>query len=146
MCFLCFFGCKFSRKKQRRLKLSKETKTNKTVFLCEIKTSKRKKVACLTFCAFYVFGAFYTFYARIKRRSETRLFDVLYFLCFLCFLCVWKTSEWKLFICVLYFLCFLCVWNLFLKENKTALIPSIILLLKDKSGRLEKIRETKRFW
>ena len=27
------------------------------------------------------------------------------------------------------FLCFLCVWNLFVKKNKTALIPSFILLL-----------------
>ena len=43
-----------------------------------MKTSKRKKVACLKFFAFYAFCVC------IKRLSESRLFDVL------CFLCVWN--------------------------------------------------------
>ena len=67
MCFLRFLYVKFSRKKQRSLKLSEQI-TNKTAFLCAIKTFKRKKGACLTFCAFYAF------YERIKRLSESRLF------------------------------------------------------------------------
>ena len=58
--FSAFLCVKFSRKKQRSLKLSKQTKT-KTAFLCTIKTCKRKKVACLTFCAFYVFCDFMMF-------------------------------------------------------------------------------------
>ena len=42
-----------------------------------IKTSKKKKIACLMFCAFCAFCffyAFYAFYVRKKRLSESRLF------------------------------------------------------------------------
>ena len=81
--FSAFLCVKFSRKKQRSLKLSEQTKTNKTAFLCTIKTSKRKKVACLTFCAFYVFCAFYAFCTGIKRLSESRLF----MFCTFCIFC-----------------------------------------------------------
>ena len=75
-----------------------------------IKTSKEKKVACLKFCAFC---AFYAFCAHKKHLSESRLFDVFCFLCF--FLCVKSFRE----------------------KNKTALIPSFILLLKCKRKPLE---------
>ena len=75
-----------------------------------IKTSKEKKVACLKFCAFC---AFYAFCAHKKHLSESRLFDVFCFLCF--FLCVKSFHE----------------------KNKTALIPSFILLLKCKRKPLE---------
>ena len=61
-----------------------------------IKTSKKKKIDCLTFCAIC---AFYAFYAH-------RLFSFSAFCAFLC------------------------VWNLFVKENKTTLVPSFILLLQ----------------
>ena len=53
--FYAFLCVKFSSKKQRSLKLSMRTKTNKTAFLYAIKTSK---TTCLTFCAFYAFCAF----------------------------------------------------------------------------------------
>ena len=62
-----------------------------------IKTSKKKKIACLTFCAFY------SFYARKKRLSES--------------------------VACLRFVLFVRVKSYRLK-NKTALIPSFILLLK----------------
>ena len=66
-----------------------------------IKTSK-KKIACLRFVLFVLFYAFYAFYAH-------RLF-------LFCAFCA--------------FYAFLCVWNLFVKENKTTLIPSFILLIR----------------
>ena len=39
-----------------------------------IKTSKKKKVACLKFCAFYAFYALYAFYTHKKYLSESCLF------------------------------------------------------------------------
>ena len=47
-----------------------------------IKTSKRKKIACLMFCAFY---------AHKKHLRGRKL--LVWRLCFLCFLCAWKTSK-----------------------------------------------------
>ena len=44
-----------------------------------IKTSKKKKIACLTFCTLC---AFYAFYARKKRLSESRLFAFCTFCAF----------------------------------------------------------------
>ena len=67
MCFLCFFVCK------------------RQHFYVH-KTSKRKKVACLTFCAFY---AFYAFCVCIKRLSESRLVNFCTFYTFYAF-CAYK--------------------------------------------------------
>ena len=95
-----------------------------------IKTSKKKKVACLMFCAFHAFCAFYAFYTRIKCMSKSRLFTFCVFCAFYAF-CAYKKhlSESCLFtFCVF---CAFCACEIFsLKKNKTALIPSIILLLK----------------
>ena len=74
--FLCFFMCK----------------TKQTAFLFAWKTSRRKKIACLRFCAFCAF------YAHKKHLSESRLVCVCafyasyafwcFFVLFYAFLCV----------------------------------------------------------
>ena len=73
-----------------------------------IKTSKRKKVVCLTSCAFY---AFYAFCVCIKRLSESRLVTFCTFYTFYAF-CAYKKhlSESCLFafysaFCALYAFC-----------------------------------------
>ena len=77
-----------------------------SIFMC-MKISKRKKIACLTFCAFYAFFV----YKQHLRGGKSLV-------CILCFL---------------FFLCFLCVGNLLAKERmerfKSALIPSFTILL-----------------
>ena len=50
--FYAFLCVKFSRNKQRSLKLSRRTKTNEAAFSCATKTPRK---TCLTFCAFYFF-------------------------------------------------------------------------------------------
>ena len=47
---------------QKAQNAHKRIKTKKVFFMC-IKTSKRKKAACFTPCAFYTFGAFCAFFA-----------------------------------------------------------------------------------
>ena len=76
-----------------------------------IKTSKKKKVVFLTFCAFC---AFYAFYAHEKHLSESRLFAFCAFCAFYAF-CAF---------------CAFCACETFSLKNKTAPIPSFILLLK----------------
>ena len=63
-----------------------------------IKTSKKKKIACLTFCAF------------------------MYFLCFLCFICA-KKNIWVKVACLRFVL--LCVWNLFVNKIKLPWYPRL---------------------
>ena len=117
--FLCFF-------------VSKNKKDS--IFMC-IKTFKKKKIACLTFCVFYVFCVFYAFYTHLSKSCLFLFCSFLRFLClfvlisgYLYFLC---PSKWKLlvsvcaylclfvlicaylvlvwcFLCFLWFLCFLC--------------------------------------
>ena len=101
MCFLCFFVCN----------------TKKGSIFMRIKTSQRKKIACLTFSTFCAFYAFYGFYERKKRLSESRLFTFCAFCAFLCFLC---------FLC--FFVLFVRVKSFRKKKKQTALIPSFILL------------------
>ena len=77
LCFFCAFCafyafCAFLCLKQKN-----------SIFVC-IKTSKRKKIACLTFCTFC---AFYAFYAHKKHlRGGSRLFLFCAFCAFLCVL------------------------------------------------------------
>ena len=89
-----------------------QVKKNKkdTIFM-HIKTSKRKKIACLTFFAFCAFYAFYAFYPHKKHLRGGK--SLVYVLCFLCFLCVWNPLVKKKII----------------KRFKTALIPSFTILL-----------------
>ena len=96
-----------------------------------IKTSKEKKVACLKFCAFFAFYAFYAFCVHKKHLSESRL------LAFYAFYA--GKNIWVKFACLTFsaFCAFFFVWSLFVKKNKTALIPSFILLLKCKRKPLE---------
>ena len=88
LCFLCFFVCE----------------TKKIAFLCAQKTPKKKKIACLTFCACCTFCAFY---AHKKHLSESCVFAF----CAFCAFCAFRVRE------------------IFSVKNKTALIPSFILLL-----------------
>ena len=53
-----------------------------------IKTSKKKKIACLTFGDF---GAFYGFYARKKCLSDSRLFAF----CAFCAFCACEIFSFK---------------------------------------------------
>ena len=57
-------------------------KTKKTGFLCSKKTSKKKKIAYLTFCAIYAFYVFYAFYLLKKRLSGSPLFAFCTFVLF----------------------------------------------------------------
>ena len=107
---MCFFYVKFSCKKQRSLKLTKQTKTKKTAFLCGIKTSKRKKIACLTFFAFH---SFCVFYAHIKHLNESCLF-------MFCAFCEYKKhmSENCLFA-----FCAFCACGIFSWKNEKIKLP-----------------------
>ena len=82
-----------------------------------------------TFCTFH---AFCTFCGYKKHLSESRLFTFCTF-CAFCAFCAYKKhlSESCLFaFCTFYAFCTFCVCEIFSwKKNKTAIIPSFILLL-----------------
>ena len=86
--YLFIFTGRFHTHKKRKTHTSEQSK--KDSISMRIKTSKRKKIACLTFCAFCSFYAFYAFYAHKKRltggKSLVSVLCLLRFLCFLCFL------------------------------------------------------------
>ena len=70
-------------------------KNKKDSIFMRIKTSKRKKIACLTFCAFcdfYAFWAFCALYAHKKHLSESCLFA---FCTFCTFFFVCEIFSWK---------------------------------------------------
>ena len=63
--FLFFFYKKISHA-QKSIKPIQANKNKKDSIFMHIKTSKKKKVACLTFSTFYAFCSFYAFYAHKK--------------------------------------------------------------------------------
>ena len=80
-----------------------------------IKTSNKKKVACLMFCAFCDFCAFYALYMHKKRLSESHLFAF----CAFCSFCAYKKClrESRLFAFCAFFAFFVCVKSF--REKKT---------------------------
>ena len=88
--FCAFLCVKFSPKKTtKKFKIIWANKNKEDNIFIRIKTSKKRKIACLTFRAFCASYASYDFYARKKRLSESRFFAF----CAFCAFCAFFARE-----------------------------------------------------
>ena len=128
-----FFRRRFHTRKKAQ-NAYRRTKTKKTAFLCALKTSKRKKVACLALEDFTRVKKHKTHTGKQKQKRQHfpahkkdqrgkkslvwRFVLFMLFTLFIVFVLFVLFMLFTLFVVFVLFLRFLCVWNVLVKQKE----------------------------